>query len=76
MLLDAKAHQGPSIDDASTDPEPSDDDDDKEEDGSEINNNLAPPASGSVGARPRSAEGPASAAQKRKTFIPRKTPSR
>ena len=74
-LLDVKAHQGPSTDDTSTDPESSDDDD-EEEDDSEINNNFAPPANSSIGARPRAPKAPASAARKRKTFIPRKTPSR
>ena len=71
-LLAAKAHQNPSADDTITDPEPSDDDDYED---SEINNNCAPPVSDSVGARPRAPQAPASAARKRKTFIPRKTPS-
>ena len=74
-LLAVKAHQGPSGDDTSTDPEPSDDDDEEDED-SEINNNFAPLVSESVGARPRTPKAPASAARKRKTFTPRKTPSR
>ena len=72
-LLAAKVHQDPSADDAITDPEPSDDDDYED---SEVNNNFAPPVSSSVGARPHAPKAPASAARKRKTFIPRKTPPR
>ena len=70
-LLAAKAHQDPSADDNATNPEPSDDNDEDPE----INNNFVPPVSDSAGARPCIPKAPASAAQKRKTFIPRKTPS-